>query len=216
MTSDPPIVRSVWKSGADFLEHYTEADPPRIFCLVAADRELPPGLSVGTMVSVVVVLEERGTEFHLHARVLDRRKGTEKRGVTLELLREERDRIELLLVAARGESIPYFKRRYERIPCRVPCEIVTETGARLSGETTNVNEGGLHARVEPVPRRDEEVLVDVTLPGDRRWRIRARVVDVLAEGPQRGVGLEFLFASAEQRDEVRQDVAALRARAPAS
>jgi hypothetical protein len=206
------ILRSVWKTGQDFLEHIIQQDPPRFFHRVPQDRALPPG-GIGELMSVLISLEDREAEFHVHARIIDRREGSEKRGMTLEVIPEERDRMALILVAASGESMPYRRRRHERITCRLDCKVTAADGRIWRCETTNINEGGLHAAVdEPLPPPGSPVEVEFEL-GGRRWELSARVSATIAAGPQKGVGVEFLFASARQRDELRGEVARLRLRA---
>ena len=204
-------LRSVWRTGADFLAAFIEGTPPRFFHSVDGDLGLPPA-AVGEMVSVIVVFEDREAEFHVHARVIDRREGTARRGFTLEVIPEEQERVEVILVAARGESLPYRRRRYERIPHRVPCTLTTADGRSWSAETTNVNEGGLHTAVEaPMPDTGVVLTAAFEIEGRRR-SLQARVVESVAAGPQRGVGVEFRFASATERDAWWDEVSRLRGR----
>jgi hypothetical protein len=206
-------LRSVWRTGEEFLAAYTHGDgiPPRIFHAVAPELGLPP-VAVGDMVSVVLVFEDREAEFHVHARVIDRREGTIRRGVTLEVIPEEQERVEVILVAARGESLPYRRRRYDRIPHRTVCTLSTPDGRTWTAETTNVNEGGLHAAVAaPMPETGAVLAASFEVSGQRRT-LQARVVESIAAGPQRGVGVEFRFASAGERDAWWDEVSRLRGR----
>lgn len=212
MTAVETTLRSSWKTGADFLAHLSDADPPQFFHPVPVDLGLPPA-QVGALVSVVVVLEDREAEFHVHARVIDRRDGTVKHGLTLEVIPEERDRMEIILVAARGESLPYRRRRYDRLPCELACSLSHEDGRTWRGTTTNINEGGAHASVDdPLPEAGAVVSVTLALEADRTVTLRARVVDSISAGPQKGIGVEFQFSSVAQRDEVWDEVARLRGR----
>lgn len=211
MASGDGTLRSVWVSGAEFLAHLLDREPPQFFHPVPLERELPP-VAVGALISVVIAFEDRDAEFHVHARVIDRRTGTVKHGLTLEVIPEERDRMEVILIAARGESFPYRRRRHERVACQLRCDLTGPDGRVWRGETTNVNEGGLHASVDhPLPAPDAIVAVRVEVEG-HAWTVQGRIVDAIPEGPQRGVGVEFLFSSSEQRDAVRDDVATIRAR----
>ncbi len=201
-------LRSVWSTGADLLAQVIDRDPPQFFCPIAVDRPLPE-LPVGTVISVVVAVEDREAEFHVHARVIDRRDGAVKRGLTLEIIPEERDRWGVILIAARGESFPYRRRRHSRVPVEFPCELSAQDGRKWRGLTTNVNKGGLHVAVDgELPEPELRVDVWVQLPEDE-WNLRGRVAIVIGEGPQRGIGIEFLFSSAEQRDGVQRAVVRL-------
>ena len=206
-------LRSVWRTGEEFLAAYTHAEgtPPRFFHVVAAELGLPP-VAVGDLVSVVLVFEDREAEFHVHARVIDRREGTTRRGVTFEVIPEEQDRVEVILVAARGESLPYRRRRYDRIPHRSACTLSTTDGRSWTADTTNVNEGGLHVAVDaPMPETGALVAASFEVSGLRRT-LHARVVESIAAGPQRGVGIEFRFSSAVERDAWWDEVSRLRGR----
>lgn len=204
------ILRSVWSTGADFLASFQEGPPPRFFHPVPVERGLPPP-GVGALVSAVIVFEDRDAEFHVHARVIDRRDGTIKRGLTLEVIPEEQERIEVVLVAARGESLPYRRRRYERIAHRMPCVLTASDARTWRADSTNVNEGGLHVAVrDPLPETGVVLTAEFELEGRRT--LRARVVEAIGAGPQQGVGLEFQFVSAEERDAWWDEVAKLRGR----
>ena len=207
---DPVELRSVWETGAEFLAHYLETDPPRFFHPVPRNEPLPPNVAVGDLISVTIDIREREAEVHLHARVLDRRDGTERRGLTLETLPEERDRMEFVLVAARGESLPYLRRRHSRVPYRASCRVTSRGRPPLAGETTNLNAAGVHLAVEPALPRGAEVEVAIDANDTRAWTLRGRVVEVIEEGPQRGLSIEFLFSSARQRDDARERVERLR------
>jgi hypothetical protein len=211
MSAEMFALRSSWKTGAAFLEHLIEADPPRFFHPIPQHDELPAHATVGAILSVTIVIEERAAEVHLHARVLDRRDGTKRHGLTLEILPAERDRFEFVLVAARGESLPFWRRRHPRMPYVAPCRISPAGRPPLEGTTTNINAAGTHVAVEPVLRQDAEVEVEFRPRNGPAWSIRGRVAEVIREGPQRGLSIEFLFSSAEQRDAVRARIERLRA-----
>jgi hypothetical protein len=205
-------LRSTWKTGAAFLDSLVPEIPARFFHPVPPERALPPG-GVGELMSVFISFEDREAEFHIHARIIDRREGTVKRGLTLEVIPEEQERMDVILVAARGESLPYRRRRHDRIPCAFACELLAPDGRRWRGTATNVNEGGLHAAIEdPMPEVGALVEAELQLGEDRKWQVRARVVEAIPAGPQKGVGMEFLFASVRQRDELWDAVGRLRRR----
>lgn len=213
MAGQDVTLRSAWLTGAEFLAAYSpgEGTPPRFFHSVPEELGLPPA-AVGDLVSVIVVIEDREAEFHVHARVIDRREGTTRRGFTLEIIPEEQERVEVILVAARGESLPYRRRRYDRVPHRAACTLSAPDGRTWTAETTNINEGGLHAAVDaPMPETGALVAASFEIASQRRT-LHARVVESVAAGPQRGVGVEFRFSSATERDAWWDEVSRLRGR----
>jgi hypothetical protein len=165
------------------------------------------------LVSLVVRFEDREAQFHLHARVLDRRTGSEKRGLSLEFLKEENDRVELLLMAAKGESLPYRRRRHSRIIYELAARIDL-AGVVITAKTNNITEGGVHVALESPPSEDTELDIELMFPNGTSLTLRGRVAESIESGPQRGVGIEFLFASSDERDALRDQVALLRAKAP--
>jgi hypothetical protein len=57
------------------------------------------------------------------------------------------------------------------------------------------------------------VRLAIFFPGTKRpLTIRGRVAAVIPEGPRQGVGVEFLFDSPAQRDEVKYQVSMIRSR----
>jgi hypothetical protein len=47
----------------------------------------------------------------------------------------------------------------------------------------------------------------ISFPGDKDpLRVRGRVASVVRQGPQPGLGIEFLFSSREQRDAVHEHI----------
>jgi hypothetical protein len=198
-------LESVWQTGAAFLDGYTAGDaasggPGKFLCA------LQPGANagLGATLSVLLRFVDREAEFHVHARVVERRESR----LRLEFLAEEKGREELVVACARGESVAYHRRARPRIPC----DLAARVGAS-SARVVHISSRGLQVSVDGLNRFaiDHEVRLTVDFEGGPQ-EVRARVAAVLAEGPQTGLGLEFLFDSAAQRDAVADQVAILAAR----
>jgi hypothetical protein len=206
-----------FESGAGFLHavRREEGAPLRFRWRPAEGRDLPPDTNAGGLVSAIIRLADREADFHVHLRVTERRSEGDLRGIVFEFLPEERAREELVLACAEGESIPYLRRRRVRVPCRVAVALTTAGAAsEHRGTCTEISVGGMHVDVPGsldglAP--DATVNVDLELDG-RKLRVPGRVTARIDDGPQRGVGVEFLFESAQQRDAIAERVRALEER----
>jgi hypothetical protein len=204
-----------FETGAIFLGAVRrEAGAPLRFRWRPAEgRDLPPDVNTGDLVSAIIRLDDREADFHVHLRVTERRNEGDLRGLVFEFLPEERSRQEIVLACAEGESIPYLRRRRARVACRVPT-VLAAAGVEHAGTCTEISVGGMHVDVSGslqglVP--DAKVTIELDLDG-RKLRLPGRVTARLDEGPQRGVGVEFLFESAQQRDAIAERVRQLEAR----
>jgi hypothetical protein len=201
----------VFESGASFLADARRAEnaPLRFLWRLPEGRSLPPD-SPGDVVSATIRLDDRDADFHVHLRVVERRGEKGRPALLFEFLPEERSRQELVLACAEGESIPYQRRRRPRVACDLPI-VLAVAGRALRGTCTTISVGGVHVHLEESLDRivpDAVVQVDLELEG-RRWRVPGRITSRIEDGPQRGVGIEFLFESARQRDEIAERVDAL-------
>ena len=206
-----PRLLSVWTSGASFLDTYRATDGLGSFFHAAATAaELPAEAVAGALLSVTLRFLHREADIQIHARVLERHESASGPGLRLAFLPEERERQELVVAWASGESVPFLRRRAPRIPCNLPVEARLPSGDRAQGNFLNVSEfGALLAIDRPL---EVETTLDLSVafsPGKRRMALRARVTAVL-RGPEGGAGLEFLFSSAEQRAAVASEVARIR------
>ena len=185
--------------------------PTRFVWRVAEDRDLPPDTGMGALVSATIRVADREADFHVHLRVVERRTGGERRGIVFEFLPEEKSREELVVACAEGESIPYLHRRRTRVPCDLPVVLTLVPRGELSGTGTTVSVGGLHVALDgSLEQLAPDAVVQVQIDFDgKRVRVPGRVTSRIEAGPQRGVGIEFLFQSARQRDEVAERVGAL-------
>ena len=114
----------------------------------------------------------------------------------------ERQRLELVLVSAKGESLPYRRRRHTRIPCQLSGHVVSENGSQQQAKTANLGAGGVQLLL-PVPiELDEQVEVSLALASGSSIKLMGRVTGRIDAGPERGNSIEFLFRSAKERDRV--------------
>jgi hypothetical protein len=182
-----------WEAGADFLEAFDEGVRPKLRTeLTTEDAEL------GRVYSLLLRFLDRETEFQVHATLV----GLEGRAATFELLKEEAQRHQLLLVSARGESLPYRRRRHTRIPCQLVASVKVGRSPAYSAIATDIGAGGAHLLLEAPIELDEEIRVAITFADGKLLELAARVTGRIDEGPERGCSVEFLFRSAIQRDEV--------------
>jgi pSer/pThr/pTyr-binding forkhead associated (FHA) protein len=216
-----PKLESVWQTGADFLSAYRhDCEPGRFLHPTASDEGLVPDAMPGALISLDIRFLDRGTNFHVHARILSYQTGCDKPGMLLEFVKEEKDRQELVLASAKGESIPYFRRRHDRVPCRMPVLIELGKEDKISATAIDISEGGARLIATQGPEREARVLLHLSFPHPklffisrtRRLEISARLVSTVTKGAQKSIGVEFLFESSSQRDLLVDEVALLRSK----
>ena len=195
-------IEATWSDGTSFLADFTDGEPATV---VVADAAPSVG-EVGVVHPLLVRIDDRDLEFRVHAKVASRRGDG---SLVLKFLSEERDRLELILIAAKGESIPYRRRRHQRVTCQFPVTIVTDGGQSIRGTATEISAGGTHVSLESPLPGDQNVTVGLEL-GGKSVELAARLTDKISSGPGQGNGIEFLFRSAEERELVGQAVAALK------
>ena len=207
-----PKLESIWESGESFLAYHAveEKRPGRFFHPASGDPELPAEGVPGALLSVIIRFRDRNAEFHMHGRVLERRTAGERPGLLIEFLEEEREREALVVAFARGESVPYFRRRWERISCNLYVLVHTGWGKRVDALAVDISEGGVYLVPIHELRVEDMVTLSVTFPGRKRIAMAGRVASVIPDGPQQGTGIEFLFESKKQRDDLVEQVALLR------
>ena len=212
-----PRLESVWQKGSDFLKNFEPGEGPgKFFHPAPDDRELPPEATPGVMLSVHIRFQDRDApSFHVHARVLERRASGEKKGLLLEFLAEEAERQELVLACAEGESIPFFKRRFERFPCSIPVQVYVGKGRKLESTSVDICERGIGLVPNHRLKTEMSVRLHILFPNRKKpLTVRGRVASVMLEWPQQSVGIEFLFESIEQKKEMAGQVAMLRSTQP--
>jgi hypothetical protein len=200
-----------WPTGAEFLDTVRLSDGLASFSYVPPeDADPPPAARLGSLVSLTIRFGDREGHFHVHARVIKRVAKEDRRELRFEFLREERGRQELVLATAEGESIPYRRRRWPRIPCELPVRVRTGRWSRTKATATDICQHGMRIDLSPPPPAETAVDLWVTLPGrKKKLALKGRVAGVVEAGPGRGVGVEFVFASADERLAVAETVALL-------
>lgn len=219
VTSEPPReerylhLASVWDAGAQFMACYQTSPEGAgvLFHPVPAPQAFPPRAVPGTPVALRIHFRDRDYRFLVYARVIERVERPELRGLRLELHPEERESQQLVVACAEGLSIPYFRRRYERIPCSLPAELELPGGTVLSGTCDVISPRGMHvALAGPLPAEDESVACRLRFTAQRRPQVvPGRVVSAIKAGPRKGVGIEYLFESRSQREALAAQVALL-------
>ena len=195
---------SSWETGARFREHVRETNGAHTFLYRApAGDSSSSELEIGELVSVSVRFVDRDTDFHVHAHVVARVED----GLTLAFLPEERDRQELVLATADGESIPYLRRKAVRTPCRLEVHVTLEDGNAFDGVLSIISERGAQLSQSALGT-DTRLQLEIVFP-TQRVHVAGRVTGTI-RGPQDGAGIEFLFGSAKQRDAVSAAVTAFR------
>lgn len=183
-----PRIRIEWQTGADFLARFDEHT-----------RTLRPAEPVATReaLSLVLFFHDRCAEFHLHG---------EPRDGGIGFLEEERDRLELVLTCARGESLPYFKRRHPRRLCSLPVR-VTLPDRVIEATAVDISEGGIRLAVpERGWRVDLPLKLAIKVRGDLTLELRGRVASHCRSSLEQAIGVEFLFESAAQRAKAKDAV----------
>lgn len=194
--ANPPLKQLVleWDRAEDFLKGFEDGPTRRIRTAVKL-KEWP---ETGSLCSLVLRFADRDTEFQMHAVLLMRRDGV----AVFELLPEERMRHELVLVAARGESLPYRRRRHTRIPCHLVVNVHCNNGQRVSGQATTFGAGGVHLALEKPIEADQQIFMKIEFSDGRKMSLVGRVTSCIEEGPKKGNSIEFLFESSDQRKEI--------------
>lgn len=207
-----PLVELAFARGADFMSCYSEGgerDAGSFLWPLPPEQELEPEVNPGQVVSLVIVLQDRQARFHLHATVRERILARERPGMVFQFLDEEPLRQELLLACAQGESVPYLRRRSERVRYSLPVKY-RSPGARVQETTsTEVGSGGIHLNLAEPPALESLLDLEICFPVEEWVKVRGRVASRISGGPQRGSGIEFLFDSRAQREEIEEQVRSL-------
>jgi hypothetical protein len=202
-------LESVWSVSSDFLRYVQRSAEQTAFVYrVATVAEIPP-IQPGSTIEVSIRFADRGTEFNVHAHVLERLESGSPLGLRLAFLPEEKARQELVLLSAEGESVPYLRRRAPRLACRLPTTVEIDRATSFETLIVNISDRGAYLLLERAPP-DATLTLDIAFPGAKKpTRLRGRVTAQVA-GPKRGIGIEFLFESTKQRDALVAEVTRLR------
>ena len=107
---------------------------------------------------------------------------------------------------------PSRRRRKQRTPCNLVVKVDSASSRRQPAVGTDISEDGIHLAEFPAFELDTKVHLLIHFPSrSRPLKVWGRVVYLIPDGPQRGVGIEFQFQSAEQRDRIAEQVVLLRA-----
>jgi CheY-like chemotaxis protein len=105
-----------------------------------------------------------------------------------------------LLNASRGAMLQE-RRRYQRVPVRVPMECKWG-GKQAIAQTINMSASGLLAMIPTPPEVGAEITCEFALPKSQRTlRLRAAVVRV---APGNHVGLKFLDVADDEQEQLRK------------
>jgi hypothetical protein len=194
----PRNVESAWPSGSEFLDKLRDDDMPSL----QLPRPHGEHFEVGETCALTIWFRDRQLSFRIHGRV------TELTDVemSIEFLPQEHERLELIRAAARGESLGYRQRRHPRFSCSIPVKIRTTKGRDRDCHATEISAGGMHVSLEPPFEVDEEVELSFPLPNGDIFAVWGRIAEAIDAGPRFGNGVEFLFSSAAQRDELAATV----------
>ena len=152
-------------------------------------------------VSVTVRLEDAAREFRLHGRIAQ----AGAAGAQIALDPDEIGAAALLLASASGESVPYFRRAEPRYPLRLEVRLRAESGLVIVSHSQDVSARGMMISTDHRIEVGTKIALRVLFPGrEEPFTIAARVQSCIRSGPRRGIGVEYLFTSQEQRTEMSE------------
>jgi Tfp pilus assembly protein PilZ len=125
---------------------------------------------------------------------------------------EEHTRRDLILACARGESIPYFRRAEPRFPARLEVRVRSETGLVIITHTQDISARGMMLTTDHRLEVGTMVALRIAFPDQSEpMTVAARIQSHVQHGARRGLGVEFQFASQDQRAFLAARIAALMA-----
>ena len=208
MSSNAPYeLTTSFACGAEFVERLEEGSSPGVFFHRSTDEALTSSaLGAGALVALTIRFLDPVAEFQVHARVVDRK--VPEPGLWLEFLAEEAERQELVCAFAEGQSVAYRRRGSTRVSTEVPVRAITREGEAFDGHAINISARGMQLKISGSFETDSHVGLAISIAGQKDpLRVQAKVVAVVASGPQEGISVEFQFASSEARDAMMKLVA---------
>lgn len=202
---NPPL-RIAFETGDDLLEHLRYNEGLASFRWNPSS-ELPPLAVPGTKLPLVLEFDDTKRRFHILARVLTRIAEGPDRGIRFEFMRDQPLRQEIVLMSARGESIPYRRRSRPRLECELDAKLAVAAGT-VTAKLTDISATGAQIEIGDELELDSTVHVDVTILGER-IRVAGRVSWTAPCEAGHSHGVEFVFESATHRDRVACLVARL-------
>lgn len=177
------------------------ADYDATTCTLSAPASLEQ--ESGHAISITVRIDELGRDFRAPGHVL-----AIDGALRLAFDAEAEATRELVLACARGESVPYFRRTEARIPARLEVRMRSETGLVIVSHTQNISARGLMLTTDHRLDVGTKVALRIVFPQEEPLTIAGRVQSQRT-GALRGLGIEFMFASEDQRDELVRRLVAL-------
>jgi len=157
----------------------------------------------GAEVAITVRLDDLARDFRIHGHLIAAGDGTR-----LAFDAEADTTRDLVLACARGESVPYFRRTETRIPARLEVRLRSETGLVIVSHTQNISARGLMLTSDHRLEVGTKVALRIVFPSEEPVTVAGRVQS-RRTGPLRGFGIEFLYASEEQREHLAQRIVLL-------
>jgi DNA-binding response OmpR family regulator len=152
-------------------------------------------------VSVTVRLEDAAREFRVHGRIAE----AGAAGTRIALDPDENGAVALVLASANGESVPYFRRAEPRYPLRLEVRLRAESGLVIVSHSQDVSARGMMISTDHRIDLGTKIALRVLFPRrEEPFTIAARVQSCIRSGPRRGIGVEYLFTSQEQRNEMSE------------
>jgi len=158
---------------------------------------------------VVVEVEFPGQKrsFRLRGKVVARRRASRELprppGVQVEFSREEDQTLRMILDHAQGKEVAFIDRGSKRMPCSF--EVSYRRDEDFVKEfAEDIGEGGTFIRTENLFAVGTDVECRLRPPGYLMGiKIKAKVAWVLERGPEKGMGLQFVFETERQQKKIR-------------
>ena len=166
-------------------------------------------LELAEQVLVVIEFPAEDRSFRLQGKVIARRRSARESlppGAHVEFPAEENRTLQLVLDHAQGKEIDFIDRRGKRMPCSFVVSYRSDEGF-VSEFTEDIGEGGTFIRTDDIFEVGTEVECRLKPPGYLMGlKLKGRVAWVKKSGRDKGMGVEFIFASDRQRKKVREVV----------
>jgi hypothetical protein len=185
---------ATWPTGAAFLDAFDAQGLGRVEAPV---RSAPPPL--GEELQLRARIEERNLEVMALCRVVTSRSASVST-VCCEFLEGQQSRRDLLLALARGDSVPWGRRKSARIAVMLSAT-VHSGGRRLRAHTVNVSDDGLCVLLPERPELAAQLTVRVwPMPVALMWPpfLKGRVTGTTPLKNGHAVGINLSFVSAKQ------------------
>lgn len=202
-----------WPSAAELLAAFL---PERAGCLLAPHRGtgLPAKPKLGDQVELRARLADQAVEVIALCKVVERRDGA---GWVLQFIPGQEGRRELLLSLARGESVPWGRRRSPRYSVILGAKATHANGSSLQGQVVNVSNDGLCLITSFATAVGAELRIRLwPMPYKLMWALalRGKVTACNPVNEQFALGINLQFVSLKQAKSWKKVVAAAAAKSP--